>query len=124
MGSNPLMKSTLTGVAMQALMVVIGKYVPAIGTIPNFYAICGTVLAAITGALVARGSAGAAAGTIATNGAIAGGASSVVGGLLAVVTGQWPGFQIMQMLFPALSGAIGGGVGGMLGRMMSGKRTA
>jgi phage-related protein len=119
MGSNPLAKSALTGVAMQALMVMIGKFVPALGTIPNFYAICGTVLAAITGAMVSRGSPGATAGTVATNGAIAGGGSSVVGGLLAVATGQWPAFQAVQLLFPLISGAVGGGLGGILGRMTS-----
>ncbi len=124
MGSNPLVKSTVIGIVMQALMVIIGKYVPAIGTIPNFYAICGTVLATLTGAMVARNTPGATAGQTATNGAIAGGASSIVGGLLAVATGQWPGFQIVQIFFPALSGAVGGGAGGFLGRMMSKKRTA
>lgn len=124
MGSNPLAKSMLTGAVMQAVMVMIGKFVPSIGAIPNFYAICGTVLAAITGAIVARGSPGAAAGSVATNGAIAGAATSIVGGLLAVATGQWPGFTIVQILFPALSGAIGGGVGAMLGRMMNKPETA
>ena len=96
MGSNPLIKSTVTGIIMQALMVVIGKYIPAIAAMPNFYAICGTALATLTGSMVGRGSA-ASQGAIATNGAIAGGASSIVGGILAVVTGQWPGFQIVQL---------------------------
>ncbi len=119
MGSNPLAKSALTGVVMQAVMVMVGKLVPSIGAMPNFFAICGTVLAAVTGSIVARSAPNATAGSVATNGAIAGGATSVVGGLLAVATGQWPGFEIVQLLFPALSGAIGGGVGGMLGRMMN-----
>ncbi|MBL0171060.1 MAG: hypothetical protein IPP90_10065 [Gemmatimonadaceae bacterium] len=113
------MKSTITGIVMQALMVVIGKYVPAVSAMPNFYAICGTLLATVTGAMVARSAPGAAAGTTATNGAIAGGVSSVVGGLAAVATGQWPDFQIVQILFPLISGAVGGGAGGMIGRMMS-----
>jgi CHASE2 domain-containing sensor protein len=122
MGSNPLAKSAVTGVAMQALMVMLGKLVPAIGTMPNFYAICGTVLAALTGSLVARDMPNATAGKIATNGAVAGGATSVVGGLLAVVTGQWPDFAPVQLLFPLISGAVGGGVGGMLGRMFGKSR--
>jgi hypothetical protein len=121
MGSSALVKSLGTGVVMQVVMVAIGKFVPAIGGIPNFYAICGTALATITGALVAKASPGAAAGATATNGAIAGGVSSVVGGLAAVVTGQWPAFAAVQLLFPALSGAVGGGAGGLLGRMMSSK---
>lgn len=124
MGSNPLAKSAITGVAMQALMVMIGKLVPSIGMMPNFYAICGTVVAALTGSLVARGMPGASTGTVATNGAIAGGATSVVGGLLAVVTGQWPNFEVVQILFPLISGAIGGGVGGVLGRILSNKKPA
>lgn len=122
MPTNPLLKSTITGVVMQALMVAIGKFVPSIGTIPNFYAICGTVLAALTGAMVGRGAPGAAAGQTATQGAIAGGASSILGGLAAVATGQWPAFQVFQLLFPAISGGVGGAVGGLLGRM-SGART-
>ncbi len=124
MGSNPLMKSIGTGVVMQLVMVMVGKFVPALGEMPNFYAICGTALAALTGALVARWSPGATAGATTTNGAIAGGASSIVGGLAAVATGQWPGFAIVQLLFPALSGAVGGGAGGILGRMMSSKAKA
>ncbi len=119
MGANPLAKSLLTGVVMQALMVMVGKLVPSVGAMPNFFAICGTVLAAITGAVVSRNAPGATAGSVATNGAIAGGVTSVVGGLMAVATGQWPGFQIVQILFPAISGAVGGSVGGMLGRMVN-----
>jgi hypothetical protein len=119
MGSSPLAKSALIGVVMQAVMVMVGKLVPSIGAMPNFYAICGTVLAAITGSIVARGAPGATAGSVAANGAIAGGATSVVGGLLAVATGQWPNFEIVQIMFPAISGAVGGGVGGLLGRMMN-----
>ncbi len=119
MGSNPLGKSMLTGVVMQAVMVLVGKLVPSIGAMPNFFALCGTVLAAVTGAVVARNSPGAGAASIATNGAIAGGVTSVVGGLLAVATGQWPGFEVVQILFPAISGAVGGSVGGLLGRMMN-----
>jgi hypothetical protein len=82
------------------------------------------VLAAITGALAARGSVGAAAGKVATDGAIAGGASSVVGGFLAVATGEWPGFAIVQMLGPAISGSVAGGLGGILRRMSGGKGAA
>lgn len=124
MGSNPLVKSTLTGVVLQAVMVLVGKYVPAIGGIPNIYAILGTVLAAITGAIATRNAPGVATGAAATNGAIAGGASSVLGGLLAVGTGQWPGFAAVQMLGPLLSGAVAGGVGGALQKMLLGKRAA
>ena len=119
MGSNALVKSTISGIVMQALMVVIGKYVPAVATMPNSYAIAGTVLATFTGSMVARNAPSAAAGSTATNGAIAGGVSSVVGGLAAVATGQWPGFQMVQILFPLISGAVGGGAGGMIGRMMA-----
>ncbi len=61
---------------------------------------------------------GASAGSVATGGAIAGGGSSAIGGLLAVLTGQWPGFQIVQLLFPLVSGGVAGGLGGVLGRMM------
>jgi hypothetical protein len=122
MGSNPLVKSSVIGVVMQIAMVVLGKLVPAIGTIPNFYAIAGTVLAALTGAMAGRGTSGAA-GAAGANGAIAGSASSLVGGLAAVATGQWPGFAIVQLLFPAISGAVGGGVGGMISKLMAGKRS-
>ena len=124
MGSNPLIKSTVTGIVLQALMVIIGKYVPAVASMPNFYAICGSALAAITGSMVARGATNTAAGSIATNGAIAGGTSSLAGGLMAVATGQWPAFQIVQLLLPLLSGAVAGGAGGLIGRMMGKGRTA
>ncbi len=119
MGTNPLAKSLLSGAVMQAVMVMVGKLVPAIGAMPNFLAICGTLLAAVTGAIFARSAPGATAGSTATGGAIAGGLTSVVGGLMAVATGQWPGFEIVQLLFPAISGAVGGSVGGLLGRMMN-----
>lgn len=118
MGNSPVMNAAIRGVVMQGVMVLIGKFVPAIGEMPNFYAIAGTVLAALTGAMVPRLAPGAAAGQAAIGGAIAGGGSSIVGGLLAVLSGQWPGFQVIQLLFPAISGGVGGALGGVLGRMM------
>lgn len=59
MGSSSLTKATVIGMILQAVMVVVGKNIPAIAAMPNFYAICGTAIATITGAMVARGSAGA-----------------------------------------------------------------
>lgn len=113
------MRATIRGTVMQAAMVVLGRFVPAIGETPNFYAIAGTVLAVLTGTMVSRFSPGAATGQLAIGGAIAGSASSVIGGALAVLSGQWPGFQILQLLFPAISGGIAGGIGGTLGRSMA-----
>lgn len=119
MGNNVAMKAAVRGVVMQAVMVLVGSLVPALGQMPNFYAIAGTVVAALTGAMAARLSPGAAGGQVATAGAIAGGSSSVVGGLLAVLVGQWPGFQPLQLLLPLISGGVGGGVGALLGRLMA-----
>jgi hypothetical protein len=118
MGSSPTMNAAVRGVVMQGVMVLAGMLVPALGQMPNFYAIAGTVLAALTGTLVSRRSPGAAAGQVATGGAIAGASSSVIGGLFAVVSGQWPGFEALQLLFPAISGGVAGGLGGVLGRLM------
>ena len=112
------MNAMLRGTLMQLVMVVIGKFVPAIGTMPNFFAIAGTVLAALTGAMFARAAPGASTGSVATGGSIAGGVSSAIGGVLAVVTGQWPEFQVLQLLLPLISGGVAGGLGGVLGRMM------
>jgi hypothetical protein len=117
MGNSPTMKAAVRGVVMQALMVLVGNFVPAVGQTPNFYAIAGTILAALTGAMVPRLSPGASAGQTAVGGAIAGGASSIVGGLFAVMSGQWPDFQALQILFPAISGGVAGGIGGLLGRL-------
>ena len=119
MGNNPMVKSALTGAVLQTLMVVIGNFVPSIGAIPNFYALCGTALSVLTGFLFSKWSPNVQTGAAATGGAIAGGGSSIIGSVIAFVTGQWPGFQAIQLLFPAISGAIGGGVGGLLGRMLS-----
>ena len=116
MGNSPMVKSALTGAVLQTLMVVIGNFVPSIGSIPNFYAICGTLLSVVTGALFAKWSSGAATGQAAAGGAAVGGVSSVIGSAIAVVAGQWPGFQLVQILFPAISGAVGGGIGGLIGR--------
>jgi len=118
MGNSPAMKAAVRGVVMQGVMVLVGNLVPSIGQTPNFYAIAGTVLAALTGAMVPRLSPGAAAAQAATGGAIAGGASSVIGGVFAVMSGQWPGFQAVQLLYPLISGGVAGGVGGLLGRLM------
>ena len=52
------------------------------------------------------------------------GVSSLVGGALVAVTGHWPGFQVVQLLFPTLSGAVGGGIGGILGRLLPLAKTA
>jgi hypothetical protein len=118
MGNSPTMNAAVRGMVMQGLMVLVGKFVPALGQMPNFYAIAGTVLAALTGAMVARRSPGIGGGQAAMGGAVAGGASSVVGGILAALSGQWPGFQVVQLLFPLISGGVGGGGGAALGRMM------
>lgn len=118
MGNNATMKAAIRGVVMQGLLVLIGKFVPALGQLPNFYAIAGTVLAALTGAMVAGKTPGGGTGQVATGGAIAGGGSSVIGGMLAAASGQWPGFQVVQLLFPLISGGVGGGVGAILGRML------
>jgi hypothetical protein len=117
MGNTATMKAAIRGILMQAVMVGIGYLVPAFGQAPNGYAIAGTVLAALTGAMVPRLSPGATAGQTAVGGGLAGGASSIVGGLLAVLSGQWPDFQAVQLLYPAISGGVAGGVGGLLGRL-------
>ena len=118
MGNSPATKAAIRGVVMQGVMVLVGNLVPSIGQTPNFYAIAGTVLAALTGAMVPRLVPGVAAGQAATGGAIAGGVSSLIGGLFAVMSGQWPGFQAVQLLYPLISGGVAGGVGGLLGRLM------
>lgn len=118
MDNSATRNAAIRGVVLQAAMVVLGKFVPAIGETPNFYAIAGTVLAAVTGALVSMRSPRAGAGQVALGGAIAGGGSSVVGGVLAALSGQWPGFEVLQLLYPLISGGVAGGVGGLLGRVM------
>jgi hypothetical protein len=119
MGNNAMVKSALTGAVLQTLMVVLGNVAPAVGKIPNFYALCGTLLAAIAGALFAKWSPSTqTTGAVATGGAIVGGSCSILGGVIAAVTGQWPGFSVVQLAFPAVSGAIGGAIGGLLGRML------
>ena len=117
MGSSPLVKAGITGTALQVAMVALGKFIPAIAAMPNFFAIAGTALAAVTGAMATRATPGATAGGAASSGAIVGAATSVIGGLAAVASGQWPGFEVVQLLFPAISGAVGGGIGGIVGRM-------
>ena len=47
-----------------------------------------------------------------------GSSRGIVGGLLAVLSGQWPGFQAVQLLYPLVSGGVAGGVGALLGRLM------
>jgi len=116
--NQPTIRATFLGIVMQLVMVLIGKFVPAIGQMPNVYAIAGTVLAVLTGAMVARRSFAASAGQVATGGVIAGGLSSVIGGLAAVATDQWPGFAAIQLLFPLISGGVGGGIGALFGRMV------
>ena len=116
MGNNPMVKSALTGAVLQALLVVIGNFVPSIGSIPNFYSIGGTLLSVVTGALFAKWSPGAGTGQAAGGGAAVGGISALIGGTIAVMTGLWPGFKLVQMLFPVISGAVGGGIGGLIGR--------
>lgn len=118
MGNNPMTKSVLTGAVLQAIMVAIGKLVPSLGQMPNFYAIAGTILSVVAGALFSRWSPGAAMGQSAGGGAVAGGGSSIVGSLLAVASGQWPGFNIAGLGMAAGSGAVGGIVGGILGRFL------
>jgi hypothetical protein len=118
MDNRPAIRATIRGIVLQAVMVAIGYFVPAFGQAPNGFAIAGTILAAWTGAIVPRLSPGAAPGQAIGGGAFAGGVSSLIGGLLALASGQWPGFQALQILYPAISGGVAGGVGGLIGRLM------
>jgi hypothetical protein len=118
MGNRPAIRATIRGIVLQAVMVLIGYFVPAFGQTPNGFAIAGTILAAWTGAIVPRLSPGLAAGQAIGGGAVAGGISSIMGGLLALISGQWPDFQALQILFPAISGGVAGGLGALIGRLM------
>lgn len=118
MGNNPMSRSMIVGTVLQALMVGLGKMVPALGQQPNFYAICGTVLSVVAGVLFTRWSPNAAMGQSAGGGAVVGAGSSIIGSLLAVATGQWPGFNVAALLMPGGAGAVGGAIGGVLGRFL------
>lgn len=111
----------LFGAVLQIVMVVLGKLMPSLVG-ENFFPIAGTAIAALAGARFSRWSPGAAIGRSLSGGGIAGGGSSLVGSIAAVIAGAAPGVEVPTIGIATVTGVVAGLVGGVFGRLLP-KRT-
>ena len=118
MGKSPLVSSSVVGAVLQIVMVVVGTLIPALGQAGNFYPIAGTAIAALVGSRFSRRSPGVAVSASMGGGAMAGGASSLIGALAAVITGAAAGAELETVAISTVTGAVAGMMGGVFGRLL------
>lgn len=119
MDGTALKQSVVFGGIMQVIMVVIARFVPAIGGGETFLPAVGTTLAGLAGLRYTRAAgAGAAGGSSVGGGLAAGGISSLIGSALAGGVGLAPGAVLQTMGVATATGAVAGIVGGVIGRFL------
>ena len=118
MGKSPLVSALIVGAILQIIMVVVGTVIPALGQAGNFYPVAGTAIAALVGSRFSRRSPGVAVGTSLRGGALAGGGSSLIGAIAAVIAGAAAGAEIQTVAIATVTGAVAGLVGGIFGRLL------
>jgi len=120
---NPaLRRATLFGAALQVVMVLVAKFLPAIGGGASFLPAVGTALAALAGVRFSRAAASGPVVGAATGGLAAGGLSSLVGSALAGGLGLAPGAVAQTIGIATVTGAVAGACGGIAGRLLLGRR--
>jgi len=118
MGS-PLVKALSAGTVMQVLMVVIGHFLPAAQQ-AGLFPIAGTLIGLVTGWLAGKGTPGAALGTLATSGGIAGAGAGILGSLVSTALGDVPFGNIgIAGASTLVTGAIGAALSRFLGQKAS-----
>ncbi len=118
MRKNPLLSSLMIGAILQIVMVIIGTVIPALGQAGNFFPIAGTGIAALMGSRFSRRSPGVKIGASMSGGSIAGGGSSLVGSIAAVIAGAAAGAEIETVAIATVTGAVAGLLGGIFGRLL------
>lgn len=118
MGKSPLASSVFLGSVLQIIMVVIGTVIPSLGQAGNFYPVAGTAIAALAGSRFSRRSPGLRIGASMRGGVLAGGGSSLVGAIAAVVAGAAAGAEIETVSIATVTGAVAGLLGGVFGRLL------
>ncbi|HEU5218697.1 MAG TPA: hypothetical protein VFU23_08555 [Gemmatimonadales bacterium] len=123
MGTSPLGSSLLIGSVLQVIMVVIGTLIPALGASGNFFPIAGTTIAALMGSRFSRRSPGVPLGASLRGGAMAGGGSSLIGSIAAVIAGVAGGAEVQTVAIATVTGAVAGLIGGVFGRLLAPRST-
>ncbi len=118
MGKSPLVSSLVVGAVLQIIMVVVGTLFPALGEAGNFYPIAGTAIAALVGSRFSRRSPGVKISASMSGGSLAGGGSSLIGSLAAVIAGAAAGAEIETVAIATVTGAVAGLIGGIFGRLL------
>lgn len=116
MARSAFWRATGLGGVLQAAMVLLGLALPTLRQ-DNLYPIGGTLLALLAGGLFAGWAPGASLSAALGKGALAGGISSLLGTLLAALTGQLPA-PASTVLVASVTGCVAGGVGGGFGRLL------
>jgi hypothetical protein len=109
-------RATALGSGLQAAMVLLGLALPRLRQ-DNLYPIGGTLLALLTGGLLARWARGAPLPGMLWGGAGAAGLSSLLGMLLAALTSQ--AVSASNVLVASITGAVAGSLGAGVGRLVA-----
>jgi threonine/homoserine efflux transporter RhtA len=108
-------RATAIATVLQVAMVLLGLALPSLQQ-GNLYPIVGTLLAVLAGFLFARWiSAGMRVALV--GGSCAGGISSLLGVLLAALTGQAAPSPFSTVLVATITGIVSGAVGGFFGTL-------
>jgi len=116
MARSAFWRATGLGGVLQAAMVLLGLALPTLRQ-DNLYPIGGTLLALLAGGFFACWAPGASLSSALGKGALAGGISSLLGTLLAALTGQLPA-PASTVLVASVTGCVAGSVGGGFGRLL------
>ncbi len=109
-------RATALGSVLQAAMVLLGLAFPVLQQ-GNLYPILGTLLAVLAGLLFGLWIPGTPLPTALVGGACAGGISSLLGALIAWLTGQATPSPLVTVLVGTVTGIVAGVVGGFFGTL-------
>lgn len=114
---NSLVKAMGAGTLLQVLMVVVGHYLPA-SQQAGLFPIAGTLIGLVTGWLAGKGMPGAAIGSVATTGGIAGAGAGILGSLVSTALGDVP---VGNVGIAGGSTLVMGALGGILAKYLGGR---
>ncbi len=113
MGNNALVKAVGAGTGLQAMMVVLGHFMPGLQA-AGLFPIGGTLIGLVTGWLAGRGAWGSGLGKLAANGGIAGAVAGVLGSLVSTGLGDVP---LSNAGIAGASTLVAGAIGGILNQV-------
>jgi hypothetical protein len=111
--TTPLIRATILGTVLQLIMVITGHYVIAV---KDWFPIGGVGISTVAGLLSALWARATATGSAVRAGAIAGGASALIG---VAVSCALKDVTPIILLIGTVSSSVGGMLGGLVGKFLN-----